>query len=431
MLQSPYGPSPWDRAPRHQGPHPHVHPHGTARQGAMKVMATKPAPKPRNKYKYNDHILRESTCRSLPPLHARHRPSRRTPSSFSVPGIRCFLFLATPLAVWVLTLLYATGFLGGAAGGSDDSDVAAYRLDTGEQRVLIRGGTYARYVATGHLVYYRAGTIMAAPFDPSRLEVLGTPAPVVEGVMPSAGTTGAGQFSFSSLGALVYVPGGPLTIAEGTLVWVDRKGGEQPIAAPPRSYFRPRLSPDGRHLATEISGTPTDLWIYDFPRDTLTRLTFEGNNLRPTWTPDGKRIVFDSNRAGSSGIFWKPADGSGPEELLTSSESGNAQSLTPDGKVLAFHTTNDPNTQRDIWVLPMEGQRKPSAFLQTRLTNRRRCFHPTAAGWLMSPTNQIAVKSSCGRSLVPVLSGRSPPKGEEAQCGIRMGASSSSEAVTA
>jgi len=261
----------------------------------------------------------------------------------------------------------------GAGGSYDDAHIVTYRPDTGEQRVLIRGGTYARYVPTGHLVYYRAGTIMAVPFDPSGLEVRGTPSPVAEGVMPTAGNTGAGQFSFSSLGSLVYIPGGSQSDTA-TLVWVDRKGVEQPIAAPPRSYFRPRLSPDGRRLATEVVGGPTDLWIYDFSRETLTRLTFEGNNLRPTWTPDGKRIVFDSTRGTTAGIYWKPADNSGPEELLTASDSGNAQSLTPDGKVLAFHT--NPNTQRDIWVLPMEGEHKPSVFLQTPFNESAPMFSP-------------------------------------------------------
>ena len=115
-------------------------------------------------------------------------------------------------------------------------------MDTGEQKILVRGGTYPNYVPTGNLVFYRAGTIMAVPFDTARLEVLGTPSPAIEGVMSSIGNIGAAQFSISSMGSLVYVPGSEAG-AELTLVWVDRKRTEQPLPAPPHAYANPRLSP--------------------------------------------------------------------------------------------------------------------------------------------------------------------------------------------
>ena len=159
---------------------------------------------------------------------------------------------------------------------------------------------------------------MAVPFDTARLAVLGTPAPAIEGVMSSAGNTGAAQFSISSRGSLVYVPGGPQAGAELTLVWVDRKRTEQPLPAPPHAYANPRLSPDGRQVALDIAEAgKSDIWIYDLMRDTLTRLTFEGLNSFPVWTPDGKRVAYRSQRAGGYNIFWTPADGSGAEERLT------------------------------------------------------------------------------------------------------------------
>ncbi|MBI4480410.1 MAG: serine/threonine-protein kinase [Acidobacteria bacterium] len=253
--------------------------------------------------------------------------------------------------------------IGTASQGSyQDAQIVAMRLDTGEQKILIRGGTYGRYVSTGHLVYYRAGTLMAVPFDPVRLEVNGTPAPVLEGVMSSTGDTGAGQFSFSNLGSLAYVSGG-VSSADMNLVWVDRKGAMEVLPAPPHAYGIQKLSPDGKRVLESFDGS---VWIYDLSRDTMTKMTFEGTASNNGWTPDGKRIIFRSNQHGGAlNLYWKPADGSGAEERLTTSQYDQLPgSFTPDGKFFLFHEI-DPKTNYDIWVLPMEGERKPRVFLQT------------------------------------------------------------------
>jgi serine/threonine-protein kinase len=256
-------------------------------------------------------------------------------------------------------------------------------MDTGEQKVLIRGGTYPQYVATGYLVYYRVGTIMAVPFDTARLAVLGTPAPAIEGVMSAAANTGAAQFSVSSLGSLVYVPGGPEAGAELTLVWVDRKRTEQPLPAPPHAYGNPSLSPDGRLVALDIADAgKSDIWIYDLLRDTLTRLTFEGVNTFPIWTPDGKRVAYKSQRGSSFNILWKPADGSGAEERLPT-VSGTFQaplSFSPDGRTLVYYQ-EDPKTGYDLWMLPLQGERKPQPFLQTPFNERTARLSPDGR-WL-------------------------------------------------
>ena len=117
---------------------------------------------------------------------------------------------------------------------------------------------------------------MAVPFDPQRLEVTGTAVPVVEGVLQST-SSGAAQYSFSATGSLVYVPGAFRRI-QSRLVWVNRNGAEQPLAAPAHSSLGPRLSPDGRRIAVAIQEQETQIWLYDLSRETLTRLTFEGNN---------------------------------------------------------------------------------------------------------------------------------------------------------
>src|SRR4029077_13277941 len=119
----------------------------------------------------------------------------------------------------------------------------------------------------------------------------------------------AAPFSFSELGWLAYTP---RIEAPRHLVWVDRKGAIQPLAAPDRNYFFPRLSPDSSEIAASIAAPSNqDIWIYDIARNTLTRFTTKGENDWPIWTSDGKRVTFTSNLDGHQNLFWKAADGSG------------------------------------------------------------------------------------------------------------------------
>ena len=171
----------------------------------------------------------------------------------------------------------------GTGANFDDAQIAVQRLDSGERKVLIRGGTYARYVPTGHLVYYRAGTIMAVPFDPVTLELQGSASPVVEAVSappPPVSLTLASPI-WVRWPTSAAVPSRRMQ----TMVWVNRQGVATPMPAPPRTLSSPRLSPDGRQVAVGIG---SDVWIYDISRDTLTRLTFEGNNAARL--PPGRRM---------------------------------------------------------------------------------------------------------------------------------------------
>jgi eukaryotic-like serine/threonine-protein kinase len=253
---------------------------------------------------------------------------------------------------------------------SDGQEIAVKRLDTGEEKVLIRGGTYPQYVPTGHLLFYRAGTVLAVPFDPVRLEIKGTPVPVVEGVRSTAGNgIGGAQVGFSRQGTVIY-SSGTADVAVGAaalsrLVWVDRQGVEQTTPASPHVYKNPLVSPDGRLVAIVITDPMSDVWIYDLGRDTLTRLTFEGSSDTPFWSPDGKRVVFEAQRGGPVNLFWKPVDGSGSEERLTRGEyTHQVGSLTPDAKTLIYAETH-PKTQRDLWMVRLDGDRKPQILLQT------------------------------------------------------------------
>jgi Tol biopolymer transport system component/predicted Ser/Thr protein kinase len=261
----------------------------------------------------------------------------------------------------------------------NNAEVAVQSVGTGERRNLIQGGTHPRYAPSGHLVYVQGGSLMAVPFDPQRLTAAGTAVPVVEGVLQSP-TTGAAQYSVSATGSLVYVSGG-IQSAQSRLVWVSRNGAEQSLAAPAHAYMFPRLSPDGRRVSMGIAEQETQIWLYDLSRDTLTRLTFEGNaNYAPVWTPDGKRIAFESFKEAPGNIFWQLADGSGGLERLTTSEYLHApSSWSRDGRLLAFIEVN-PSTGVDIWVLRM-GDRKAQPFLRTQFNENSPWFSPDGR-WL-------------------------------------------------
>jgi len=275
-------------------------------------------------------------------------------------------------------VLFAAGT---AAGRVSNLRIALQSLATGERRDVIQEGTQPRYARSGHLIYAQGESLIAVPFDPKRLEIAGAAVPVEEGVLQST-ATGAAQYSLSATGSLVYVPGREITGRK--LVWVSRNGTEQPLSAPVRKYATPRLSPDGGRVAVTVDDQVRQVWLYDLSRETLTRLTFEGSiSAVPVWTPDGKRIAFQSNKEGPLNIFWQLADGSGGLERLTASEHLNAPtSFSPDGQLLAFIEVA-PATGIDNWILrlsdpsPGSGQvRKSQPFMRTPFNEAAPRFSP-------------------------------------------------------
>ena len=168
-------------------------------------------------------------------------------------------------------------------------------------------------------------------------------------------TAGAANYAVSRPGTLVYMPGGASAqTTPRSLVWVDRKGHEEPIKAPLRAYGTPRLSPDGTRLAAEVYDQNSDIWIWDFARETLRRLTFDprGDGMS-VWTPDGRQIIFMSTRAGVSNVYRQAADGTGTvEQLATSAIPQWPTSITPDGTCLVgFELV--PRTISDVVFFPL------------------------------------------------------------------------------
>ena len=226
-------------------------------------------------------------------------------------------------------------------GGSrwDVAEIVAQSLASGERKVLWRGGSDARYVPTGHLIYALDDALFALPLDLARLEVSGGPVLLLDGLQRAPDVqTATAHYGVSDGGALVHVVGTSTAAQARTLVWVDRSGREEAIAAPPRAYMSPRISPDGTQVAIDVREQGNDIWIWSLARQTLTRLTFDPRADRsPMWTPDGRRIVFSSSRAGSPNLFWQTADGTGAAERLTESTNFHyPSSISVDGTRLLF-----------------------------------------------------------------------------------------------
>jgi serine/threonine-protein kinase len=253
-------------------------------------------------------------------------------------------------------------------------------LETGEKQALIEGGTAAQYLPTGHLVYAREGSLLAAPFDLGSLELTGPSVPLVDIKM---GGCGMAYFSVSENGSLAFLAGGGELDLENRLVWVDRQGREEFIAGRTR-INGPRLSPDGNHIADWMAGDNPQLWLYEFARDTFTQLTVGRRNYLPIWTPDSRRLVFSSSvsvEVLDMDLFWMPADGSGPaEELLRMDLHQAPASWSPDGKELIFWS-GDRNSGFDIWVLPVGGEGDPRPLLAEPANEYQASLSPDG-GWL-------------------------------------------------
>ena len=252
----------------------------------------------------------------------------------------------------------------------ENANIEVMSLKTGQIKTLQRGGYFGRYLPSGHLVYVHQGVLFGVALDPVRLEVRGTPIPLLEDVGANA-TLGGGQFEFygepSGPGTLVYLAGKGAA-QRWQVAWLDNSGKMQPLMATPRAYNLPRFSPDGRRLAISDG---SDLYIYDWERDTTSRLTFTANARTSVWSPDGKHIVFGTLTAGSA-LFWMRSGGGGePQRLLESQSDLVAWSFSSDGRRLACHEIN-PETGYDLWTVPLDTSDpdhpkagKPEPFLQT------------------------------------------------------------------
>jgi serine/threonine-protein kinase len=275
-------------------------------------------------------------------------------------------------------------------GGSEDSfDQARIELldrRSGERKVIHEGGSYARYVNSGHIVYTNRGTLFAFPFDLAAGEATGSAAPVVEGVSSDPNQGGA-QFSVSADGILAYAEGSAERPGT-TMVWVDREGNFQPLWDESQLYQEPSVAPDGTRVAVSISVEGNgDIWVYDLERDVPTRLTFnDGWEWSPVWSPDSQWIYFAVQWDAGHGIYRVPSDGSGdPEPVLESKNIPNEPtSVSPDGSRLLLNARVPGAT--NIHVLDLEdGGSEP--MIESAFINAGGKFSPDGR-WIVYGSNE-------------------------------------------
>jgi serine/threonine-protein kinase len=283
------------------------------------------------------------------------------------------------------------------AGTLREASIAVLSLAAGEQRILVEGGTNSLYVPSGHIAYGRGRALHAVPFDVRSMELTGLPVTVLDDVRVRG--AGGAMFSISKEGSLVYQP---LASQELDLLWVDRRGSASPLSEMRRAFDAPRLSPDGRFLATMVDEVPHNIWLLDIPRGALTRLTFGlgQDNHGAIWTPDGGRVAFTSSALGLRYLAWQSADGSGaPESLATGEHPLNTGAWAPDGKTLAFEELH-PDTGHDILVLESDGEGQQTPLLRTKFNERHPAFSPDGR-WLAYTSdetgrNEVYVRSFRG-----------------------------------
>jgi hypothetical protein len=243
----------------------------------------------------------------------------------------------------------------------NNAKIVLFSLPAGERRDLIEGGSDARYLPTGHLIYAHRATLLAMPFDLRSMSTTGSPTPVLEGVARSAGgRTGVVQLSVAQNGSIAYLSRPDDPNARFFMGLADRSGKVERLNIPIGGFRQPRISPDGKRIAfaasavsSESGDDPAVIWLCDVAGNLpMRRLTYEGNNRFPIWTADGSRVVFQSDRGGDRAIFWQGPDGSGAAERLTRPEKGTShipESWSRTDDVLLYSVDN--GLDFTLWTL--------------------------------------------------------------------------------
>jgi serine/threonine-protein kinase len=236
----------------------------------------------------------------------------------------------------------------------EEANIDVVSLDTGETKTLVPGAYAPRYLATssssGHLLFVRQGTLFGVPFDPNRLEMRGTPIPILNGIGSSGLQEGGPQFTFSNTGTFAYLGGGAPATAY-PIEWLSASGQTTPLITQPGLYVGPRVSPDGRRLAYTAQGSKGgDVWVYDLDRDAPRQLTFNAPGMRElAWAPDSKHLVYGD----TDSMWWIRADGSGePQRILEKANNPRPWNFSAGGRLVysPFGTQGLP----DIWTVPLD-----------------------------------------------------------------------------
>jgi eukaryotic-like serine/threonine-protein kinase len=258
-------------------------------------------------------------------------------------------------------------------------------LDGTDKQVLNRIHSRTVY-AGGYLLFVEDGTLLAQPFDAATRRLSGEATRVADGVAFTR-TLGSGQFSVSNTGMLAYLGSGDAY----SIAWYDRRGAVTDTGWPKQTYGTLRISPNGQQVAVDVTDGRTgnaDLWIYDLARNVPRRFTSEPPTERnPVWSPDGRALLFTTERGGSPNLFSKAFDGAGDVEPMVIHPGPLAsEDWSPDGRAVVY-TLNSRTTGTDIWLKPLDGDRKERPFLNTAFEETGPRFSPDST-WLAFVSNE-------------------------------------------
>jgi serine/threonine-protein kinase len=301
----------------------------------------------------------------------------------------------------------------------DTAEIVAQDLASGERKVLVRGGSDARYLPTGHLVYAVSGVLRAMPFDLDGLNVTGGAVPIVIGVqrlstrIVSGLAAGNAYYSVSDTGSLIYVPGPVSPFARTGIALIERDGKPKVMSLPPGTYGFPRVSPDGKRIVYGTDdGKEADVWVYELSGQAQPRrLTFGGGNRFPIWSADGERVAFQSDREGQRAIWWQRLDGTA-ERLTTPNDkdiSHLPDSFAPDGRTLSY--TERTATSSGLWTLSLTDKKATAFDASTANFAGRSSFSPDGR-WLAYQSYDVGTAGVLVQSF--------PPRGVPNQIAMRL-----------
>ena len=278
----------------------------------------------------------------------------------------------------------------GSGGQEEKMGIYVRSLDSKEESFLLRANSTVAYAAPGYLLFFRDGNLLAQPFDAKGVRITGDPLAVAEQIQYFPQTHSA-LFSVSENGVLLYQAGSASGTAQ--LVWFDRSGKETGTLGGPGDQANPSISPDGKRVALNIVdkiGNP-DIWIYESSGGLPTRFTSDpAFDALPIWSPDGRQIVFSSNRHGHADIYQKNSSGAGGEEAILPSERSKTTKYptdwSPDGRFILYRSL-EPNTNLELWVVPVGGDRKPIPFIRKAFGVSNGQFSPDGR-WVAYSSNE-------------------------------------------
>ena len=263
-----------------------------------------------------------------------------------------------------------------AMGTLENRGIYVGSLDSTETHRLFEADGPAVFAPPDRLLFARQGALLAQRLDLATLQMTGDPVPVATRVALNPGSFNALAASASASALLAY----RANADERQLRWIDRAGRQiSTVGAPDLAQTQPlRLSPDGSTLlVTRTVAGNSDVWLIDLERGVPRRFTFETvRDISAVWSPDGRQILFSSERTGVFDLYERPSDAAAPESLmLASSEPKTPEDWSPDGRFILYRV-QDPKGDDDLWVLPLAGDRKPVSVTQTQFAESGGRFSP-------------------------------------------------------